>query len=98
MLKDGEIDLLSDVSYTTARADQILYSRIPMTSETYYIFIKAGNTEMNLEDINSFSGRKFIVDKGSVQADYIKTWASNVGIEIDLSEVIEQSVDECLKC
>ena len=41
-LKDGEIDMLSDVSYTTARADQILYSRIPMTSETYYIFIKAG--------------------------------------------------------
>ncbi len=93
-LKDGEIDMLSDVSYTTARADQILYSRIPMTSETYYIFIKAGNTDMNLEDINSFSGRRFVVDKGSIQADFIKTWAANVGIEIDLYEAVEESVDE----
>lgn len=96
-LKDGEIDMLSDVSYTTARADQILYSRIPMTSETYYIFIKAGNTDMNLEDISSFSGRRFVVDKGSVQADFIKTWAANVGIEIDLREVVEESVDECFE-
>ena len=96
-LKDGEIDMLSDVSYTTARADQILYSRIPMTSETYYIFIKAGNTEMDLEDINSFGGKIFIVDKGSVQADFIKTWAKNVGIDIDLREVVEESVDECFE-
>ncbi len=96
-LKDGEIDILCDVSYTTERADKILYSRIPMTSETYYIFIKAGNTEMSLEDINSFRGKKFAADKASVQSDYIKTWARNVGIEIDLLEIVGESVDECFE-
>jgi len=95
MLKNGEIDLLSDVSYTKERAKEITYSRIPMTSETYYIFVKTGNNDITLEDINTFNGKKFVVDKDSVQAGFIKTWAENVGIKIDLRETLAESVDDC---
>ncbi|WP_051192341.1 EAL domain-containing protein [Butyrivibrio sp. VCB2001] len=94
MLRNGEIDMLSDVSYTKERAEDILYSRIPMTSETYYIFIKAGNDKMSLEDINTFNGKVFAADKDSMQAEYIKKWADNVGIKIDLLELMDSSVDE----
>ena len=97
MLKDGEIDMLCDVSYTEERAEEILYSRIPMTSETYYIFVKAGNTDMNLEDITTFNGKTFEADRDSMQMKYLKTWAENVGININVRETVEESVDDCFK-
>ena len=46
MLKDGRIDMLSDVSYTSERAQSILYPDYAMGSEAYYIFVKAGNTSI----------------------------------------------------
>ena len=40
MLTDGEIDLMSDVSYTVERAEKMLFPALPMGSEDYYLFIK----------------------------------------------------------
>ena len=39
MLQDGEIDLLSDVSYKPEREGKILYPDLPMGTESYYIYI-----------------------------------------------------------
>lgn len=39
MLERGEIDLLSDVSYTDERAEKMLFSSLPMGAEEYYIYI-----------------------------------------------------------
>ena len=39
MLRNGEIDLLSDVSYTPERAEEMLFSSMPMGAEEYYIYI-----------------------------------------------------------
>ena len=68
-----------------------------MTSETYYIFVKAGNTGMNLEDITTFNGKTFEADRDSMQMKYLKTWAENVGININVRETVEESVDDCFK-
>lgn len=38
MLKNGEIDMLSDVSYTAERAKSILYPSYSMGTEEYYIY------------------------------------------------------------
>ena len=46
MLMDGEIDLMSDVSYTNERAELMLFSSLPMGAEEYYIFISPGNEEI----------------------------------------------------
>lgn len=97
MLMDGEIDMLSDVSYTKERAKSILYPSVPMGMETYYIFIEAGNTELTLDDINTFSGKVFGVDKGSVMKDMTLDWARSNGIEIEIREISEQSVDESIE-
>ena len=37
MLIDGEIDLMSDISYTVGRAKSLLYSMLPMGAEEYYV-------------------------------------------------------------
>ena len=45
MLENGEIDLMSDVSYTDERAEKMLYASLPMGTEEYYIFCKPGNED-----------------------------------------------------
>ena len=47
MLQKGEIDLLSDVSYTPERAKNMLFSTQPMGCEEYYILIDNANTAIN---------------------------------------------------
>ena len=37
MLEEGELDLLSDVSYTEERNDKMLYPDLPMGTEEYYL-------------------------------------------------------------
>ena len=45
-LKRGEIDLLSDVSYTDERSEQMSFSSLAMGVESYYLYIDADNTEI----------------------------------------------------
>ena len=40
MLETGEIDLMSDVSYTEERTEYMLYSSLPMGSEEYHLFVR----------------------------------------------------------
>ena len=54
----GEIDLLSDVSYTPKRAEKILYSAEPMGSEGYHVFIAPNNTEIKPDDFSTFNGAR----------------------------------------
>lgn len=97
MLQNGEIDILCDVSYTSERAQTIRYSRSPMSTESYYIFIKSGNTEMTMEDVSTFNGKVFAINKGSVIESFAKTWADNNGIDYNLLEITDQTVDECFE-
>ena len=85
-LKDREIDLLSDVSYTHERAESILYSALPMGTEAYYIFISPENTEITADDYSSLNGKKVGVTKGSIQKDIFLEWARTHGIEVELTE------------
>ena len=95
-LEKGEIDLLSDVSYKADRAKKMLFSSLPMGTESYYIFVKAGNRRMSLDNIKSFEGKKFLVDKNSIQADLVKEWAEENGIELDIIENVVSSPDICI--
>ena len=96
-LKDGEIDMLSDVSYTRERDGSILYPNVPMGSETYYIFVKAGNSDISIDDFESFSGKVFAADKGSVMEDLTLEWARKNGIDIIFRGLMDPSVDECFE-
>ena len=86
MLTDGEIDLLSDVSYTQARAEQILYSDLPMGAEEYYIFVSPENREIRPDEPRTLEGKRIGVNKGSVQAGFYQDWAQQYGVQAELVE------------
>ncbi len=87
MLRDGRIDLMSDVSYTAERAEYMLYSNIPMGSELYYLFVSPDNREISIEDYTTLNGKKVGVTAGSVQRDILLDWAETRGVTVDLVEL-----------
>ena len=89
MLKSGKIDLLSDVSYTEERKDQMLFSTLPMGSEDYYIFVAPDNTTISTSDYSTFNGKKVGVNKGSVIVDMLKDWAATHGVTFEIVEMTE---------
>ena len=95
MLIDGEIDLMSDVSYTDERAEIMLFSSLPMGAEEYYIFVSPDNTEINKDDFSTFNDKKAGANKGSVQVGFFREWAKANGVQAELVEMTED-VDEAL--
>lgn len=93
MLKDGDLDLLSDVSYTEERAKDMLFSELPMGTEEYNIFISPGNTEITSEDFSTLNGKKIGVNKGSIQEGLYHEWAEENNVTADLVELTTNEVE-----
>ena len=94
MLIAGEIDLLSDVSYTPERSKLMLFPDLPMGTESYYIYIDGENREISANNLSSFNGKKIAVNAGSVQEGFLKDWAerNKVKIEIVPNEAEESEI------
>ena len=84
MLIDGRIDLMSDVSYTEARSEQMLYSNFPMGSELYYLYVDPDNTEISIHDVSTLNGKKVGVTASSVQRGFFEEWAKERGLTVEL--------------
>ncbi len=96
MLESGEIDLMSDVSYTEERAEKMLFPSLPMGSEEYYLFVAPGNLEIQAGDNSTQNGKRIGVNKNSLQASLYVDWARRNGIEPQIVEVTcpeEESLD-----
>ena len=93
MLSEGKIDLMSDVSYTKDRSEDMLFPNLPMGTEEYYVFVSADNSEISKDDPQTLSGKKVGVDKDSIQTGLFKEWAQKNGIEAELVE-LTNSEDE----
>ena len=87
MLMRGEIDLMSDVSYTEERAEKMLFADLPMGTEEYCIFIAPGNTEITADDYSSLNDKRIGAYKGSIQASLYLSWAESNGIQAELVEL-----------
>ncbi|MBR6916951.1 MAG: EAL domain-containing protein [Clostridia bacterium] len=87
MLSDGRIDLMSDISYTEERAENMLFSALPMGAEEYYLFVSPGNDEISSEDISTFDGKTVGVPKDSVLIDYLNDFTSSNGIAVKIIEL-----------
>ena len=92
-LQKGEIDLLSDVSYTPERAKNMLFSTQPMGCEEYYILIDNANTAINPENITTLNGKRIGVNAGSIQQSIYERWAKDNGIKAKLVEIDGQERD-----
>ena len=88
MLIDGEIDLMSDVSYTDERSENMLFSELPMGSEEYFVFV-APDSESGIssEDLSSFTGKRIGVNKGSFQESLFMEWAEKKNVQVELVEL-----------
>ena len=94
-LKKGEIDLMSNVSYSEERTKDMLFSSLPMGTESYYVYVSPDNKEITSENISSLSGKKVGVAKGSIQKDYFLSWAKKYNIEpqmVELTSTDEESM------
>lgn len=87
MLKNGEIDLLSDVSYSEERSKEMLFSSLSMGKEVYYVYVPRDCKDIRSDDISSLNGKTIGVAKGSIQKDYFLAWEESHGIKANLVEM-----------
>ena len=87
MLKKGEIDLMSDVSFSEERTRDMLFTSIPMGTESYYLFVSPNNTEISPENLSSINGKRVGVTEGSIQKEYFLEWERVRGIETEIIEM-----------
>ncbi|MBO4395485.1 MAG: transporter substrate-binding domain-containing protein [Eubacterium sp.] len=93
MLKKGEIDMMGNLSYMEDRAKDILYSSMPMGTETYYLFADPGNQDIRSDDYKSLNGKKIGVRKDTIQSTILKNWISAHGVSAEIVEMTgEESV------
>jgi ABC-type amino acid transport substrate-binding protein len=85
-LMNGEIDMMSNVSYLDERAEMILYSSVPEGTESYYVFIAPDNTEIKSDDFSTLNGKRVGVAKGTFQRTEFLKWEEAHGVEADLIE------------
>jgi len=88
LLADGKIDLMSDVSYTEERSEQMLFSDFSMGVEEYYIYASPDDPEISSSDPSTLNGKRLGVNKGSVQADFFRDWAKRNGVDAVLVELM----------
>ena len=96
MLKNGEIDLMSDVSYKEDRVEHMLYSALPMGTEIYYLYIAPDNDAINADDYSTLNGKRVGVTVGSYQEDLFMAWQKSHGVEAQVVE-FNGSEDESME-
>ena len=98
-LKKGEIDLMSDVSFTEDRTEYALYPSLPMGTESYYVYVATNNTRITSDNYSSLNGKKIGVTEGSIQQTLFENWMQEHGITAEIvlmSLAEEQSLDRIL--
>ena len=83
-LKDGEIDLMSDVSFMEERAPDMLFASLPMGTEAYYVFISPENTEISSEHFSSLNGKKVGATVSSIQYSLFEEWMKAHDVHAEL--------------
>ena len=96
MLKDGEIDLLCDVSFKPERQEFMSFPELPMGTESYYIYIDAQNRDITADKPETFNGKRIGVNRGSVQESFLKEWAEKNHVEIQIVPMLEEE-DESME-
>ena len=62
-VKNGSIDLMSDVSKTAEREQFLSYSDLPMGTELYYLYVTSDNRQILIDDPNTLKGKTVGVTK-----------------------------------
>ena len=86
LLRDGYIDMMSDVSFKEDRTADMLFSSLPMGEELYYLYVSADNTEISREDYTTLNGKTVGIVKDTIQIDLFRKWAEEREITVTIEE------------
>ena len=93
-LLSGEIDLLTDVSFSKERTALFNYSDFPMGQENYYLYANKDNTTVNPEDLSSLNGKTIELSSGTYQYDLFKKWIKKSGLNLKIKESSFEDLSE----
>ena len=96
MLKDGRIDLMSDVSWTEERTEYMLFAGLPMGTELYYLYVNPGNASISITDYSTLNGKKVGVTRDSIQKGLFLQWEEEHGVRAELID-LDCSEEESLR-
>ena len=82
MMTSGEIDLMAGVSYTEDRAQDMLFSELPMGREIYYLYADLAHTDISASDLRTLNGKRIALLKTSVQAAQFYQWEEDHGLHL----------------
>ena len=96
MLERGEIDMLSDVSYTKERAEKLLYPSVPMGQENYYIYKDSTNPDISSDNLSTPNGKRIGGDEFAaiLMNDDFANKDSLVDVFVNQQEEISASVSD----
>lgn len=86
MHEAGQIDLMTNISYTPERAEKLLYSTNPSGKERYYIYVKSDRDDLTAGDPQSLQGKTIGVNPGVQQTESGKKWLADEGIDVNFKE------------
>ena len=73
-LKNGEIDIMGDISYTPDRAEEMLFSDEPMGEEKYYLYADLSRKDIIASDFNTLNGKRIGVLMGTEPEVMLTEW------------------------
>ena len=80
-LKNGEIDIMGDISYTPDRAEEMLFSDEPMGEEKYYLYADLSREDITASDFKTLNGKKIGVLMGTEPEVMLTEWEEKYGLK-----------------
>ena len=82
-LKNGEIDIMGDISYTEDRAEEMLFSDEPMGEEKYYLYADLSRADISTSDFKTLDGKKIGVLIGTEPEVMLTEWEEKYGLKTE---------------
>ena len=73
-LKNGEIDIMGDISYTEDRTEEMLFSDEPMGEEKDYLYADLSRADISASDYKTLNGKKIGVLMGTEPEVMLTEW------------------------
>ena len=94
MLQNGEIDIMSSISYTDDRAEKMLFSDLPMGQENFMLYADLSGNDISPSELSTLNGRKIAMLDQSIQAEQFIEWEEKHGISTQ--HIFITSVDDVI--
>ena len=82
MVQNGEIDIMSGISYTDERAQKMLFSELPMGFEKYYLYADLNNAGISASKLESLNGKRICLLENSIQATQFYKWETEHNLKM----------------